>query len=106
VTDETVDEPVQPGRVLVSSGVEIKTAVPRFSTVARYSALPTNPLVSVAFDPESGRVVEAEILRSSGYPNVDAPILASLYRWRARGERLREHEGPMKIRLRLLLGPE
>jgi hypothetical protein len=96
------DQQVQPGEVLSVQGVKIKTVTPRFSQIARMTSLPRDPCVDVIFNAQ-GEVIEARIVRSSGFANVDSPILNSLYQWTA--------EGPIDDRfvldnLRIMLGVE
>lgn len=96
------DQQVQPGEVLSVQGVKIKTVSPRFSLVARMTSIPRDPYVDLVFNAR-GEVIEARIARSSGFPNVDGPILNSLYQWTA--------EGPIDDRfvladLRIMLGVE
>ena len=85
---------IRPGEVITGPGLEIRTVNPQFSTVTRVSALPTNPRIEVTFDP-TGKVTEARIRRSSGYKQVDGPVLASLYQWTATGERLEKLNRPV-----------
>lgn len=79
--------PVRPGRVLAADGIEIKTVRPDFSLSTRLTSMPFNPVVRITFNPD-GSVYEATIIQSSGYNDVDGPLLTSLYRWRAGGERI------------------
>ncbi|MCC6580723.1 MAG: energy transducer TonB [Phycisphaeraceae bacterium] len=90
----------RPGRVLVGRGIEIKTAVPRFSTIAQVSSLPKNPFVQLIFDCD-GVVTDAQILESTGYPNIDAPILSSLYKWRASGPMLKDRTKPLELKIHI-----
>ncbi len=102
----TVDaETVRPGRVLVGPGLEIKTARPDFSATARVIALPANPTALITFEPD-GKVSAAELTTSTGYDNVDGPILSSLYRWQATGRSLADRTGPFQITIRILLVDE
>ena len=102
----TVDtETVRPGRVLVGPGLEIKTARPDFSATARVIALPANPTALITFEPD-GKVSAAELTTSTGYDNVDGPILSSLYRWQATGRSLADRTEPFKITIRILLVDE
>ncbi len=76
-----LDSPeVRVGRVLVSNGLEIHPVMPAFEGPTLASAWPSNPRVRLTFNPD-GKVRDAKLLDSSGYPAVDAPVLASLYRW-------------------------
>lgn len=78
------------GHPAAGQGLEIITKRPRrnpFSLVTRVLALPNNPVVEVNFD-RLGRVSTAKIIRSSGVSDVDSPVLAAVYGWRAKGKRL------------------
>jgi hypothetical protein len=99
--DQTLQ--VQPGRVITGRGVEIKTFHPEFSIIAMISSVPNNPVCRVVFD-KQGRVDSAEILKSSGYPNIDGPILSSLYRWEASGEELKKLNRPFSLTIEVILG--
>jgi len=92
---------VQPGRVFVSRGIKIETAHPRFDAVTLSSALPTNPLVRIRFGTD-GRVMRATIVESTGFQDVDGPLLASLYKWKATGEELTKRDEPFEIEMRVL----
>ncbi|MEO1235170.1 MAG: hypothetical protein AAFX76_00120 [Planctomycetota bacterium] len=97
---------VRPGGVLVGPGLEVRTFRPRFSAAARVSAIPRNPVAVITFDPADGTVLDARLETSTGFDNVDAPILTSLYRWVATGSRLERMDGPFTIRITILLGGE
>lgn len=77
------------GRPLAARGVELQTRRPVLSTLTQISARFGSPLVEIKFNAE-GRPVKATILVSSGDRRVDEPILDSLYRWRAKGQKLTE----------------
>lgn len=83
------DHLVRPGKVVAGPGIEIKTAVPDFSAVTLASSVPRSMKANVTFD-QSGAVTYVKITQSSTYPNFDAAVLASLYRWRAVGKKM-EH---------------
>ena len=51
-----------------------------------------------------GKVTKAWIVKSSGYPTVDLPIIASIYRWKAKGKKLRELNRPFEVKIHLILG--
>lgn len=76
---------VTPGEVVTHQGVVIKTITAQFSPVARYTSVPRNPVIRLVFDKE-GNVVEAKFILSSGYANIDGPIISSLYKWKATGK--------------------
>lgn len=85
------EEPVEvrPGRVLTGPGVEITTARPEFSITARYMALGVtrNPVAILTFDHE-GKVTDVTLHDRTGLDNIDAPLRASLYKWKAAGEQV------------------
>jgi outer membrane biosynthesis protein TonB len=97
-----IEGQVKPGAVIARYGIEIRTIRPRFSTIAVRSSIPANPTVQVVFD-KLGDVVDARILKSSGYANIDSPILNSLYRWKATGENLKKLTGNLTVEIRFLL---
>ena len=74
---------VVPGEVLVTRGVEINPARPRFSAVSLVSSVVRSPEVRITFD-NTGRVIDADLITSTGSANVDFPIRNSLFRWTAR----------------------
>ncbi len=84
---------LQPGLVEVGPGLTVDVARPKIDAVAILSSIVRSPRVAVTFD-RDGSVLNAQILRSAGSNAVDAPILRSLYRWRASGDRLETWDGP------------
>lgn len=86
------------GGVLVGRGYQIQTVRPRFSVITQLSAIPRNPEVRIVFDAD-GTVTEAEIVKSSGYAGVDAPLLAAMYKWRATGKLFEERKQPLELRI-------
>ncbi|MEM6854458.1 MAG: hypothetical protein AAF593_08625 [Planctomycetota bacterium] len=93
---------VRPGQVLVGPGLEVKTFRPNWSAAARFT-IPRNPEVVITFDTD-GTVLQADLTTSTGFKNVDGPLLSSLYRWKATGDRLDDFEAPFQIELTVLLG--
>lgn len=77
-----------PGRPAAAQGVQIRTVRPRFSNYTTITAAPRDAIVQIAFGPD-GRVVEVTLVRSSGFADVDRPILDAVYNWTASGERIR-----------------
>lgn len=75
------------GRPLSTKGLEIKTVRPRYSQYTKLTATPRSPVIKVRFD-QTGRVVSAEYVRTSGYTDVDRPLLDAIYQWRAAGSTL------------------
>ncbi|MEM6458517.1 MAG: hypothetical protein AAF710_03905 [Planctomycetota bacterium] len=95
---------VRPGGVLVGPGLEVQTFRPRFSAAARVSSTPTNPVARITFDLD-GTVLHAELSASTGFANVDGPLLSALYRWKATGPRVERWTTPQTIEITILLGP-
>ncbi len=96
---------VRAGRVITAEGVRIQTVAPRITAITYLSAMRggIRVPVRVMFDLE-GHVTKAQQRRRTGYPEVDTPIQASLYRWRAGGKRLAEMDGPFEISILLEIG--
>lgn len=92
---------VRPGRVLTGPGLEVKTFRPDYSAASAF-ALPHNPKAVITFDLD-GTVLQADLLTSTGYENVDSPLLTSLYRWKATGKRLEAFTAPFQIEITILL---
>ena len=95
---------IVPGHVIVRRGIEIQTVKPRFGVATRVSMLPGNPTAKVRFD-RNGRVIRVWLTRSSGYPSVDLPVVASMYRWRAKGKKLAELNRPFELEINMILVP-
>lgn len=92
---------VVPGTAIVGPGLEVKTFRPDWSAASAF-ALPHNPKAVITFDLD-GTVVQADLLTSTGYENVDGPLLTSLYRWKATGKRLDDFTAPFQIEITILL---
>ena len=89
---------VMPGGVLVGPGLEIQTARPVMSIVGKLTSAPRSAVISVTFD-RQGDAVDAQMVRSTGYKDWDAAIIASLYKWKAKGERLEKADPELTITL-------
>ncbi|MBU6412381.1 MAG: hypothetical protein KGS45_02820 [Planctomycetes bacterium] len=78
---------VVPGKPAAAKGLRIQTSRPQWSMATKLTARPRNPVIRITFGP-TGRVVTAEFEKgkSTGYPDVDQPLLNAIYRWTARGE--------------------
>lgn len=75
------------GRVEAGQGLDIRTVRPIFTAVTRALAVPSAPIVEVKFD-KAGMVRRVHVIRSSGYDDVDGPIVNAVYQWRAAGKEL------------------
>ena len=89
------------GKPLASKGLELVPKKPVFTTLQTLSGA-ANMLVVIEFE-GSGKPKEASILSSSGSSSIDSAVLASLYRWRARGKRLEDLDEDETIDIRLEL---
>lgn len=93
---------IVPGGVLAGEGIEIKTVSPRFSPVAQVSSLPGNTHAKIVFS-KDGQVIDVTLVKSSGYPNIDGPIVSSLYQWKATGRMLAELNRSFSIEVVIVL---
>ncbi len=75
------------GKPLARKGVEVKTRRPELPILTRLTTFPQNPICEIIFG-RDGVPVTCRILQSSGYPDIDGPVLDALYRWRAKGSQL------------------
>ncbi len=92
---------VQLGSVITGRGIEIKPARPVLSVATQLSALPKNASARITFDPD-GAVIEVELTASTGYPDVDGPLVASMYKWKASGPLLEELGRPFILPVRII----
>lgn len=98
------------GRPAAAQGLEIITKRPRrnpFSLVTRATVLPESPVLEVRFN-RAGTVAKATVIKSSGSPDVDSPVLAAVYGWTARGKELEllpsdDAQAGITIRVTILL---
>lgn len=86
---------VVPGKVAAGQGLEIFTQRPRWPLTTLALRAPRNPVLQITFGPD-GRVTDARFARdgqrelSTGFSDVDEPLLTAVYRWTARGKALDE----------------
>ncbi|MFN7021374.1 MAG: hypothetical protein ACK4WH_08625 [Phycisphaerales bacterium] len=96
------------GQTVAGDGVEIVTRRPReplFTKLTRVIATPENPGVEATFD-ATGKVVDVKLVKSSGYAEVDEPVVNMVYTWRARGPKLAAMaagDPELKFRLNFLI---
>lgn len=92
------------GKPLAAKGLKVLTKRPVFDELTSVTTAPRAPLALIEFDRE-GTAVNCTLVESSGFPNVDQPILDSLYGWRAVGKQLEKLKPgeTVKFRIRLLL---
>jgi hypothetical protein len=101
---------VRPGRVLAIEGMEILTRRPRWTDATRATRYPSSPTVEIIFGAD-GRVRRADFARdgalvySTGYEDVDEPLLTAVYNWTARGRDIDELPpgGEVRILITVLL---
>ena len=105
---------VRPGQVVASKGLEIATREARWTITTLMTRRPRNPTVSITFG-RDGRVKRADFVSeggrrySTGYDDVDQPLLNAIFSWTARGEPLRalptnDPEAGVTIVLTIVLG--
>jgi TonB family protein len=95
------------GRVRAGDGIDIKTVRPEFSNFTVLTALPKVPVVEITFNTQ-GKVKNVRMVQSSGYKDVDEPILNAVWAWTAKGKKLEAigRDNPraqLKISVRMLL---
>ena len=88
----------QIGRVAVSKGLELLPVRADPGVVTRCSTAPRDTVGRIMID-RTGRVIQAELLRSTGYGGWDSAILSSLYKWRAEGPMLETIEDRTSIEI-------
>ena len=86
---------VQPGQTVAAEGLEIKTRRPQWTTLTRAISNPSNPRVDITFGPD-GRVTLVRFVKdergrqmTTGYREVDEPLINAIYRWTASGEAIK-----------------
>lgn len=78
------------GRVDAGEGLDIRTVRPEFSILTRAIVPRSAPTVEITFA-KTGRVRSVRLVQSSGYKvELDDPVIAAAYNWRASGKALRE----------------
>jgi len=79
------------GKPLAAKGLNITTVRPRWSTTALMISSPKSPMVRIEFK-RNGRVSEAKFIegQSTGYPDIDEPLLDAIHRWTAKGKVLED----------------
>lgn len=95
---------IKAGKPVAAQGLEIKPQRPAFTVLMSLTSAPGNPLVQINFgrDGKPGKP-RPVILRSSGDRRVDDVILASLFKWKAKGKPLLELKGAETIPVRLMI---
>ncbi len=104
---DDVQLPVSPGGVITRQGIQIVAAVPEINVTSWLVSGPTavNPVARITFD-RSGRVQSVEMLRSTGHANLDSPVKAAFYSFKAKGKALEKVRNTFSMEIRLLLKSE
>lgn len=103
VNTQKIEVALQEGKVLVGKGVKVTTKLPTPpGTGTRALSIPRNARVRVTFTAD-GKVYDARMLRSTGEPAWDAAIEASLFRWTAEGEAIKNAKPYVEIEWDYLL---
>jgi TonB family protein len=95
------------GRVQAGEGIDIVTVKPEFSNFTVLTSMPRTPVVEITFTTR-GKVKNVRMLQSSGYKDVDEPIVTAVWAWKAKGKKLEAlaKQNPnslLKISIRMLL---
>ena len=91
------------GKPLAARGLDITTRRPKIPVTAWLSYRPKyNPVARVEFD-RTGKPKRASLLVRSEEPNLDERLIDMLYRWRAKGPRLKELTGDQTVSIELQL---
>jgi len=77
----------KPGEPLAGKGLRVFTVTPKYSITTRMTARPKNAIVLITFG-RDGKVLKAVLKQSTGYDDVDKPLVEAVYRWTAKGESL------------------
>jgi hypothetical protein len=104
---------VKPGQVLAANGLDIQTKAPKWSYTTMRTRRPANPTVQITFG-RDGKVVRAGFatdgvtIYSTGYEDVDEPLLSAVYSWTAKGKKLveltnQDPDGEVTILITILL---
>ena len=104
---DDVQLPISPGGVITRQGIQIVAATPDISITSWLVSGPTavNPVARITFD-RSGRVENVELLRSTGHANLDSPVKAAFYSFKAKGKALQRVRNTFSMEIRLLLKSE
>ena len=80
---------VKLGRPAAGQGLEVITVRPRFSVTTTLTTDPQRSSIDVVFG-RDGTVLKAAFVegKTTGYKEVDGPLLDAVYRWRAKGKAL------------------
>lgn len=84
---------VKPGQVVAAKGMEIRTRRPQWTNTTELTRSPRNPTVEITFG-RDGKVRKAEFVAvgshiySTGFDDVDEPLLDAIYLWTAKGKPL------------------
>lgn len=93
---------IQPGKVETYLGVEIITVLPRPKPAAYFSAVPRNPKATLWFN-NQGIVTHVELTRDTGAKNWDDPVITAFEQWKARGDKIDNLQGEIRLNVELLL---
>ena len=103
VSTTKVEVTLQEGKVLVGEGIKVTPKMPTPpGTATQIVTLPRNARVRVTFTSD-GKVYNAEVIKSTTYKEWDAAIEASLYRWTAEGQAVKDAKPYIQIEWNYLL---
>ena len=91
------------GKPLAARGLDITTRRPTIPVTAWLSYRPKyNPVARIEFD-RTGKPKRASLLVRSQEPDLDERLIDMLYRWRAKGSRLKQLTGDQTVTIELQL---
>ncbi|MBL8763085.1 MAG: hypothetical protein JNM07_02305 [Phycisphaerae bacterium] len=90
------------GAPVALQGLSIATTKAEFSRFTRLAASPRNPIFEIVFD-RKGIVKSIKPLRTSGWKDIDEPLLSSIFAWRASGRVLDELPGGPDATVRITM---
>ena len=91
------------GKPLAAQGLNITTRRPQIPPTGWLSYRPKyNPVARIEFD-RTGKPKRASLLVRSEEPNLDERLIDMLYRWRAKGARLRKLTGDQTVTIEIQL---
>jgi len=93
------------GKPIARPGLDVKPRRPKITTLTMLTSAPGSPLVEIRFGAD-GKPKTARVVESSGDARIDRALETSLYRWRARGDQIKELTGDrtVTVTIRILLG--
>ena len=84
------------GRPLAAEGIVLRPRKPSFTANQLVTSAPSDLIAALHID-KKGKPVHVERVMSTGSQSIDRALIASLYRWRASGDRIEAIDGDETI---------